>query len=276
MIQFMIAMVPLLLTLLATMGSIVTVSVLHPLIIFMIHVVRGDHLHRGLSAAVLLGSAAYRKRDFGQVQGDTACECAAKSQRWTDGRDADGVPRRHFGSGSDRIGDRWSYDADGQIRHRQFRARVSGEPSPMRQIRLFRPRCWSRMQSVLPASSSFFSYAAFPAVKILTLALIYNVSAAVMQPLGRQSDRRLPTDDRQNADLRFRRSRSCRADVLSCRNDYFNRGQRSGDGSLKLHCAAGNEPYGRRGRAMLNWLSSWLQQIIAVVAAGRLNRFAAS
>src|SRR5690606_38366745 len=39
MITFMLAMVPLLLTLLASMGSLVTVSVLHPLIIFMIHAV---------------------------------------------------------------------------------------------------------------------------------------------------------------------------------------------------------------------------------------------
>lgn len=39
MIAFMMAMVPLLLTLLASMGGVVTVSVMHPLIIFMIHVV---------------------------------------------------------------------------------------------------------------------------------------------------------------------------------------------------------------------------------------------
>ncbi len=39
MIQFMMAMIPLLLTLLASMGSIVTVSVMHPLIIFMINTV---------------------------------------------------------------------------------------------------------------------------------------------------------------------------------------------------------------------------------------------
>lgn len=39
MITFMLAMVPLLLTLLASMGGVVTVSVMHPLIIFMIHMV---------------------------------------------------------------------------------------------------------------------------------------------------------------------------------------------------------------------------------------------
>lgn len=39
MISFMLAMVPLLLTLLASMGGVVTVSVMHPLIIFMIHIV---------------------------------------------------------------------------------------------------------------------------------------------------------------------------------------------------------------------------------------------
>lgn len=39
MIHFMVAMVPLLLTLLASMGNVATVSVMHPLIIFMIHTV---------------------------------------------------------------------------------------------------------------------------------------------------------------------------------------------------------------------------------------------
>ena len=39
MVNFMMAMVPLLFTLLASMGNIITVSVTHPLIIFMIHLV---------------------------------------------------------------------------------------------------------------------------------------------------------------------------------------------------------------------------------------------
>jgi len=39
MIHFMVAMVPLLLTLLASLGNVVTVTVLHPLIVFMIHTV---------------------------------------------------------------------------------------------------------------------------------------------------------------------------------------------------------------------------------------------
>src|SRR5690606_20786494 len=39
MIHFMLAMIPLLLTLLASMGNVISVSVLHPLIVFMIHTV---------------------------------------------------------------------------------------------------------------------------------------------------------------------------------------------------------------------------------------------
>ncbi|GIQ70689.1 stage III sporulation protein AE [Xylanibacillus composti] len=39
MVHFMIAMIPLLLTVLASMGNIVTVSVMHPLIVFMIHTI---------------------------------------------------------------------------------------------------------------------------------------------------------------------------------------------------------------------------------------------
>ncbi|MCZ4142612.1 stage III sporulation protein AE, partial [Escherichia coli] len=39
MVSFMMAMVPLLFTLLASMGNVVTVSVTHPMIIFMIHLV---------------------------------------------------------------------------------------------------------------------------------------------------------------------------------------------------------------------------------------------
>src|SRR5690606_15745637 len=39
MIHFMVGMIPLLLTLLASMGNIVSVTVMHPLIIFMIHTV---------------------------------------------------------------------------------------------------------------------------------------------------------------------------------------------------------------------------------------------
>ncbi len=39
MVHFMIAMIPLLLTVLASMGNVVTVSVMHPLIVFMIHTI---------------------------------------------------------------------------------------------------------------------------------------------------------------------------------------------------------------------------------------------
>ena len=62
MIQFMLAMVPLLLTLLASMGNVVTVSVLHPLIIFMIHAVGTLIYTLGIPATVLLGGAPYHER----------------------------------------------------------------------------------------------------------------------------------------------------------------------------------------------------------------------
>ncbi|MBW7458603.1 stage III sporulation protein AE, partial [Paenibacillus sepulcri] len=183
MIQFMMAMVPLLLTLLATMGSIVTVSVLHPLIIFMIHAV-GSVIYTIVfpllffSAVLQIASAMTEKfkvthlanvlRNFSvglmgvmltvflgviSVQGATSSVTDGVTMRTAKFITGNFVPV---------IGRTFSDAADTVMSASLLVKNAIG----------------------LAGVIILIFLCAFPAIKILTLALIYNVSAAVMQPLG--------------------------------------------------------------------------------------------
>ncbi|WP_397376219.1 stage III sporulation protein AE [Paenibacillus sp. sptzw28] len=183
MIQFMMAMVPLLLTLLATMGSVVTVSVLHPLIIFMIHAV-GSMIYTIVfpllffSAVLHIASALTDKfkvtqlanvlRNFGvglmgvmltvflgviSVQGATGAVTDGVTMRTAKFITGNFVPV---------IGRTFSDAADTVISASMLVKNAIG----------------------LAGVIILIFLCAFPAIKILTLALIYNVSAAIMQPLG--------------------------------------------------------------------------------------------
>ncbi|REE70635.1 stage III sporulation protein AE [Paenibacillus taihuensis] len=183
MIQFMLAMVPLLLTLLATMGSVVTVSVLHPLIVFMINAV-GSIIYTVVfpllffSAVLHIASAVSDKfkvtqlanvlRNFsvGLMGIMLTVFLGVISVQGATGSVTDGVTMRtaKFITGNfvPVIGRTFSDAADTVMSASLLVKNAIGIAGVV--IILF--------------------LCAFPAVKIMTLALIYNVSAAIMQPLG--------------------------------------------------------------------------------------------
>ena len=183
MIQFMLAMVPLLLTLLASMGNVVTVSVLHPLIIFMIHAV-GTLIYTLVfpllffSAVLHIASALSEKFKVTQLANLLrnisvgvlgvllTVFLGVISVQGATGAVTDGVTLRtaKFVTGNfvPVVGRMFSDAADTVISASMLAKNAVGLAGVI--ILLF--------------------ISAFPAIKILTLALIYNISAAVMQPLG--------------------------------------------------------------------------------------------
>ncbi|WP_238404054.1 stage III sporulation protein AE [Paenibacillus paridis] len=183
MIQFMLAMVPLLLTLLASMGNVVTVSVLHPLIIFMIHAVGTLiytlvfpllffsavlHITSALSEKFKVTQLANLLRNIGVgVLGVLLTAfLGVISVQGATGAVTDGVTLRtaKFVTGNfvPVVGRMFSDAADTVISASMLAKNAIGLAGVI--ILLF--------------------ISAFPAIKILTLALIYNIAAAVMQPLG--------------------------------------------------------------------------------------------
>ncbi|MBH5318070.1 stage III sporulation protein AE [Paenibacillus sp. GSMTC-2017] len=183
MITFMLAMVPLLLTLLASMGSLITVSVLHPLIIFMIHIV-GTVIYTIVfpllffSAVLHIASALSEKFKVTQLANLLRTIAVGLlgilltiflgviSVQGATGAVTDGVTLRtaKFVTGNfvPVVGRMFSDAADTVISASMLAKNAIGLAGVI--ILLF--------------------LSAFPALKILTLALIYNISAAIMQPLG--------------------------------------------------------------------------------------------
>lgn len=183
MIQFMIAMMPLLLTMLGAMGNVASVAVLHPLIVFMIHAVGTViytivfpllffsailHIVSSISDKYKVTQLANLLRRIGiallgvmvtvflgviSVQGGT-------------GAVADGVT----------------------IRTAKY---VAGNFIPV-VGKLFTDASETVIGASLLVKNAvgiagviiIVFLCAFPAMKIIALALIYNISAAVMQPLG--------------------------------------------------------------------------------------------
>ncbi|MHA6483790.1 stage III sporulation protein AE [Paenibacillus sp. strain BS8-2] len=183
MITFMLAMVPLLLTLLASMGSLVSVSVLHPLIIFMIHAV-GTVIYAFVfpllffSAVLHITSALTDKFKVTQLANLLRTIAVGAlgimltvflgviSVQGATGAVTDGVTLRtaKFVTGNfvPVVGRMFSDAADTVISASMLAKNAIGIAGVI--VLLF--------------------LSAFPALKILTLALIYHVAAAVMQPLG--------------------------------------------------------------------------------------------
>ncbi|WP_274651757.1 stage III sporulation protein AE [Paenibacillus humicola] len=183
MIQFMVAMVPLLLTLLASTGSVVTVSVLHPLIVFMIHAV-GTVIYTIVfpllffSAVLHIASAltdkfkvtqlanVLRNIGVGLMGVMLTVFLGVISVQGASGSVADGVAM-------------------------QTAKFITGNFVPV-VGRTFSDAADTVMSASLLVKNSIglagviilIILCAFPALKILMLALIYNVSAAAMQPLG--------------------------------------------------------------------------------------------
>ncbi len=183
MIHFMIAMIPLLLTLLTSIGNIATVTVLHPLIIFMIHTVGtliyivvfpllffsavlhivssfSDHykvtqladLMRNISVAIL-GISLTVFLGVISIQGATAATLDGVTLRTAKYVTGNFVPV---------VGRLFSDATDTMIGASLLIKNSVGLAGVLIIIML----------------------CAFPAMKILALAIIYNLAAAVMQPLG--------------------------------------------------------------------------------------------
>ncbi|WJH34296.1 stage III sporulation protein AE [Paenibacillus sp. CC-CFT747] len=183
MIQFMIAVIPLLLTLLASMGNLVSVSVLHPLIIFMIHTVSTAiymvvfpllffsailHIVSSLSQRFKVTQLAnmLRSVSVGLLGLFVTVFLGVISVQGATGAVTDGVTIRtaKYVSGTfiPVVGRMFSDASDTVIGASLLVKNAVGLAGVVILILL----------------------CAFPAIKILTLALIYNLSAAVMQPLG--------------------------------------------------------------------------------------------
>ncbi|WP_256865346.1 stage III sporulation protein AE [Paenibacillus sp. 32352] len=183
MIHFMIAVVPLLLTLLASMGNVVSVSVLHPLIIFMIHAV-GTAIYLVVfpllffSAVLHIVSSLtdkYKVNQLANLLRNVSVGCL-------------GVFVTVF-LGVISIRGAGSAVADGvTIRTAKY---IAGNFVPV-VGRMFSDASETIIGASLLVKNAvglagvviLLILCAFPALKIMALALIYNVSAAVLQPLG--------------------------------------------------------------------------------------------
>lgn len=183
MIHFMIAVIPLMLTLLASMGNLISVSVLHPLIVFMIHTI-GTMIHvlvfpllffsavlhivSSLSDQYKVTQLANLLRNIGigilgfsltiflgviSVQGASAASMDGVTIRTAKYVTGNFVPI---------VGRMFSDATDTVIGASLLVKNTIG----------------------LSGVIIIVMLCAFPALKILALALIYNLSAAIMQPLG--------------------------------------------------------------------------------------------
>ncbi len=183
MIQFMMAMVPLLLTLLASMGSVVTVTVMHPLIVFMIHTV-GTLIYTVvfplLFFSAVLHIASSLSDKFKVTQLANLLRSIAVGTL--------GVLLTIF-LGVISVQGATSSVTDGvTIRTAKF---VTGNFVPV-VGRMFSDAADTVMSASLLVKNAIgiagaailLFLCAFPAIKILVLALIYRLSAAIMQPLG--------------------------------------------------------------------------------------------
>lgn len=183
MIHFMMAMVPLLLTLLASMGNVTTVTILHPLIVFMIHTI-GTLIYvivfpllffSAILHIVSSLSERYKVTQLANLLRTISVGCMGAfltiflgviSVQGATGAVADGVTLRTAkyvtGNFVPVVGRVFSDAADTVIGASLLVKNGIG----------------------LAGVIILIFLCAFPALKILTLALIYNLSAAIMQPLG--------------------------------------------------------------------------------------------
>lgn len=183
MIDFMMAMVPLLFTLLASLGNAVTVTVTHPLVVFMVHAV-GTAVHSVVfpllffSAVLHIVSSLSDKYKLTQLANLLRTVSMALlgvlltvflgviSVKGIAGSVADGVALRTAkyltGNFVPVVGKVFADATDTVISASLLVKNSIGLVGVI--ILLF--------------------LCAFPAIKIITLALIFNLAAAVMQPLG--------------------------------------------------------------------------------------------
>ncbi|MCS1350775.1 stage III sporulation protein AE [Mechercharimyces sp. CAU 1602] len=183
MIDFMVALVPLILTLLATMGNVGTVALFHPLIVFMIHAVGTViytvvfplfffaailHIVSGLSQKYQVNQLAGFMQKIGMslLGGMLTIFLGIISVQGATAAVADGVTLRTAkyvtGNFVPVVGRVFSDAADTVLGASLLVKNAVGITGVL--LLLF--------------------ICAFPAIKILSLAFIYNFSAALLQPLG--------------------------------------------------------------------------------------------
>lgn len=183
MIHFMTAMIPLLLTMLASIGNITTVSVLHPLIVFMIHVVGTMiytivfpllffsavlHIVSSLSEKYKVTQLAdlLRTISVGLLVGMLTIFLGVITVQGATGSVTDGVTIRTAkyitGNFVPVVGKLFTDAADTVITASLLVKNAVG----------------------LTGVFILIMISSFPALKILSLALIYNLAGAMMQPLG--------------------------------------------------------------------------------------------
>ena len=183
MVHFMIAMIPLLLTMLASVGGVVSVTVMHPLIVFMIHTV-GTLVHTVVFPLLFFSAVLYivssltdkykvthlagllRNVGIGLLGVLLAVFLGVISVQGATGAATDGIT----------------------LRTAKY---VTGNLVPVVGKLLSDATDTVMSASVLVKNAVglvgviiLILLCAFPALKILALALIYNLAASVMQPLG--------------------------------------------------------------------------------------------
>ncbi|WP_310550187.1 stage III sporulation protein AE [Paenibacillus glufosinatiresistens] len=183
MIDFMLAMIPLLFALLASMGNVVTVSVTHPLIVFMIHTV-GTLIHTLVFPLLFFSAILHLVSSMSDKYKLTQLANLLRSL----GSGTLGVLLTVF-LGVISVRGITSSVTDGvTLRAAKY---ISGNFVPVIGKMFADATDTVVSASVLVKNAIGLSgvviiifLCAFPAIKILVLALIYNVAGAVMQPLG--------------------------------------------------------------------------------------------
>lgn len=183
MIHFMVAMIPLMLTLLASMGNIVTVTVMHPLIVFMIHTV-GTLIYTFVFPLLFFSAVLHIASSISDKYKVTQLANLLRNAGLT----ALGVMVTVFLGVIGVQGGTGAITDGVTLRTAKY---ITGNFVPV-VGRLFTDASDTVIGASLLVKNAvgiagvviIVFLCAFPALKIMALALIYNVSAAVLQPLG--------------------------------------------------------------------------------------------
>ncbi|GIP08327.1 stage III sporulation protein AE [Paenibacillus macerans] len=183
MIDFMMAMVPLLFTLLASMGGAVTVTVTHPLVVFMVHAV-GTAVHTIVFPLLFFSALLHIVSSLSDKYKLTQLADLLRSISMA----LLGVLLTVFLGVISVKGIAGSVTDGVTLRAAKY---LTGNFVPV-VGKVFADATDTVISASLLVKNSIglvgviilLFLCAFPAIKIITLALIFNLSAAVMQPLG--------------------------------------------------------------------------------------------
>ncbi|RED61659.1 stage III sporulation protein AE [Cohnella lupini] len=183
MVQFMLAMVPLLLALLAGSGGVTSVAVLHPLIVFMIHTV-GTFIHVVVFPLLFFSAVLHLVSSISDRYKVTQLANLLRNI----GVGVLGILLTVFLGVLSVQGATGAVTDGVALRTAKF---VTGNFVPV-VGKMFSDATDTVMSASLLVKNAvgiagvvvLLFLCAFPAIKILTLALIYNLAGAIMQPLG--------------------------------------------------------------------------------------------